>query len=404
MKYVFLPALCLFFYPFCLPAKDALKWEDDTPAAKIEAGGLFRKTEDPDAQNSKNTPDGSTAREIAVDDYRFQWRPRWNFTGLGGAILPFVLESSDESTLGIVETLPQTNAPSSSIIVFLNLRDFAIINYTVMPGKDVRRFCFVPFSSAIICLIKAPCNKYYPEPKFQLAAIDTRNAQTVAKTPASEAEPLAFCSNGKSLFAAFRNSRRIRVYDAARLAGYTTLQTVDNPALLECSPDGKKLLAVGDGKIQFFAVEQEIVPEKEIALPAFFKPDKIVPCAADASEFLLSVLGGDTYFYNGAEFIKICKRTDADIAWSAAENFIVVGQLKDAVIAFYKSAKPDSPEMEFKFQKLHPATNDRLLKIIPLPGKNSGIAVLDQRGALYHFTRKRNKWQKSIIIEQPKPL
>ncbi|MDD5596643.1 MAG: hypothetical protein PHV82_01780 [Victivallaceae bacterium] len=404
MKYTFMPVFCLLFCTFCLYSKDTVKWEDDTPEVKIKASGLFSKKKDPKVRNSKNTPADSIAREIAVDNYRFQWQPQWSFAGLGGAILPFALESGDESVLGIVETLPQKDTSSSSIIVFINLADFAIINYTVMTGKDVRKFCFVPFSQKIVCLVKSPYNKYYPEPKFQLQTIDTHTAEVISSTPMAKEEPVAVCSNGGNVFAAFRDSDRIRVYDIDKLSEYRSFPAVSNPAALKCSRDGKKLLAVGSSEIRFFDIEQQIVPEKKITLPAFFNPDKAVLCSEDASKFLLSVFGGDTYFYNGEKFIKICKRTDSDVAWSAAGKSILVGQPQNSSIASYKPDDLDTPETQFRFQKLRPYTNGKLFKIITLPPGQAGIAVLDKRGALCHFTCKRNRWKKDMIIEQPEPL
>ncbi|MFA6715441.1 MAG: hypothetical protein WC082_08690 [Victivallales bacterium] len=403
MKHALLSVFCLLFCTVDLYSRDTIKWEDDIPEIKIKANGLFSKKEDPKARNSQKTPPGTIAREIAVDNYRFKWQPQWSFAGLGGAILPFALESSDESVLGIVETLPQKDAPSSSIIAFISLADFAVINYTVMKGKNVRKFCFVPFSQKIVCLIKSPYNKYYPEPKFQLQTIDTHTAKVISSTPMSKEEPIELCSNGSSVFAAFRDSDQIRVYDTDKLSEYKSFPAVTKPAVLKCSRDGKKLFVAGSSEIRFFDIEQQIIPEKEIALPAFFSPDKAVLCTNNASKFLLSVFGGDTYFYNGEKFIKICKRTDSDVAWSAAGRHILVGHPKNSSIASYKPDKPDTPEAQFRFQKLRPYTNGKLFKIITLPRGAAGIAILDKRGALCHFTHKRNRWKKEIIIEQSEP-
>jgi hypothetical protein len=404
MKYAFPLLLCLLFNSLCLYSKDMIKWDDDSPELKIKASGRFEKIKDPKAHNSKNTPANSTAREMAVDHYRFKWQPKWNFTGLGGAILPFVLESSDESVLGIVETLPQKDAPFSSIIVFINLQNFDVINYTVMPGQDVRKFCFVPFSSQIICIIKSPYDKYYPEPKFQLQTIDTSTGKTISATAAAKEEPIAVCSNGKSVFAAFKDTNRLRVYSPDRLSAYTTLETVSNPKLIKCSRDGKKLLVAGSREIQFFDIEQQIVPEKKIALPEFFTPDKAILCSDDASSFLVSVFGGDTYFYGNGRFTKICKRTDSDVAWNTSGKFIFVGLPKDSIIAVYNADNLNSPETEFKFGKMRPATTAKLLKIVTLPAGKPGVAVLDKHGGLYYFTTKRSRWKKAVIIEEPKPL
>lgn len=386
-------------------AKDTIKWEDDTPKIEVKATGLFGRTPAPGLRNSQTAPAGSRARELAVDNYRFDWKPRWNFIGLGGAILPFALESGDESVFGIIETLPQEGAPTSSIIVFMNLYNRQLINYLVMTGEDVRKFCYIPFSRNIVGLIKAPYDKYEPEPKFRFQTIDTHSGSRVSISPWLKTPAVAFCcSRDGRLFAAFGNSDKIRVYEANKLSrGFTTVKAVADPVALNCSADGRTLVAAGSSQVRFFDIQQQPMPEKTLELPAFFHPDKLVLCAADAAQFLVSVFGGPSYFYNGSRFVKLCNCTDADINWSISERRLLIGLPQKSVIAVYNPQNPETPEIQFRFRTLRPATTGKLFKIISLPGNGTGIAVLDRLGALSHIYRKKHRWVKNIIIEPPKP-
>jgi hypothetical protein len=406
MKYTFLLTGCLLLCATSAFPKNTIEWENDTPKTKIKASGLFSKKKASKLHNSKDAPASTFAKALAVDHYRFQWRPSWNFLGMGGSILPFALESSDESILGIVETLPQKDAPSSSIVVFINLYNFKVINYLLMPGKDVIKFCFIPFSSNVVCLIKSPFDKYNPKPKFQLQTMDTHIDLPVSSSLVFKDEITAFCcsNNGSKLFAVFKNSNKIRIYDTNELLNpFKTLETIDNPIAIAGSANGQRLVIAGFDKIQTFNTEQQIIPEETIDLPKFFQPDKLVLCSNDASTFLVSSTGGATYFYNGEKFTKICKRSDADINWSIAEKRILIGLPQKSTIAIYSTGKLEYPETQFSFKKIRPKTNGKLYKIITLPTNGAGVAILDKRGTLSLLKRKRRRWRKEIIINQPKP-
>ena len=404
MRYILLLVSVLFIADVF--SKDTIKWENDGPEIKVKASGLFSKTEAPKFMSSKDAPSGSYARALAVDHYKFQWRPRWNFVGMGGAILPFVLESSDNSALGIVETLPQKDAPASSIIVFMNLHKLQVNNYVVMTGKDVRKFCFIPFSSNIVCLIKSPYDKYDPKPKFQLQTMDTHIDMPVSTSPVFKNEITAFCcsGDGSKLFVAFKDSNKIRIYDTNELEkSFTTLKTVNNPIALSCSKDGKRLLVTGHDKIQVFNIEQQPIPEKTINLPQYFHPDKIVLCSDNASSFLVSLFGEDTYFYSNERFTKICKRTDADVNWSSTDQRILIGLPQKSTVAIYSTSDLENPQNQFRYQKIRPKTNGKLHKIISLPTRGGAVLILDKRGTLARLYPKRHRWSKEIIINEPSP-
>ena len=404
MKYILLLAAVLFTADVF--SKDIIKWESDEPKVEAKASGLFSKTKAPKLKNSKDAPSGSYARALAVDHYKFQWRPRWNFVGMGGAILPFVLESPDESALGIIETLPQKDAPASSIIVFFNLHKLQVNNYVVMTGKNVRKFCFIPFSSNIVCLIKSPYDKYDPKPKFQLQTMDTHIDMPVSTSPVFKNEITALCcsSDGSKLFVAFKDSNKIRIYDTNELEkSFTTLKTIKNPIALNCSKNGTRLLVTGHDKIQVFNTEQQPIPEQTIKLPQYFHPDKTVLCSDDASSFLISRFGEDTYFYSNERFTKICKRTDADINWSSTNQRILIGLPQKSTVAIYSPGELETPQSQFRYMKIRPKTNGKLYKIISLPTRGRDILILDKRGTMARLYPKRHRWYKEIIIKQPSP-
>lgn len=389
-------------------AENTIKWENDAPKTEIKATGLFSKTPDRKLINSKLTPEGTYAKALAVDHYKFEWRPRWNFIGMGGALLPYVLESPDQSALGIVETLPQKDAQSSSIVVFINLYNLQVNNYLVMTGMDVRKFCFVPFSSNIVCLIRSPYDKYYPEPKFRFNTMDTHVGISISASPVFKDEVTAFCCSpdGTRLFAAFKGSDKIRIYDTNELSKpFKVLKTVKDPAVLNCTADCKRFIVTGSGKIEVFNVERdEIVSEYTINLPQNFQPDKTVLCSNDGSSFLVSRYSDDTYFYGDRKFTKICKRTDADVNWSNLEQRILIGLPKNSTVAFYAADDLETPKSQFSFLKISPRTSGKLDKIICLPNSGKGVAILDKLGVLFRvFPKRRSAWQKEIIIAQPKP-
>lgn len=405
MKYILLLAIILFNSG--IYAENTIKWESDAPKTTVKASGLFNKTPDLKLINSKFAPEGSYAKALAVDHYRFEWRPSWNFIGMGGALLPFVLESQDQSALGIVETLPQKDAPSSSVLVFINLYNLRVVNYMVMTGKDVRKFCYVPFSNNVVCLIRSPYDKYYPEPKFQFQTMDTHIGIPVSSSTVFKTEVSAFCCSpdGSKLFVAFKDSDEISIYDTNELSKtYKVKKTVKGPVIMTCTANNKRLIVAGSEKIQIFNVEQDdVIPEYTIKLPEYFQPDKMVLCSNDASSFLVSRFGEDTYFYNDRKFTKICKRTDADVNWSIADQYILVGLPKDLTIATYSPDELEVPKSQFSFQKTRPRTSGKLHKIICLPKPGRGVVILDKLGVLARIFPKRHSWQKEIIINQPKP-
>ena len=386
---------------------DSIKWEDDKPEVKIKASGRFSKQRVPKLQNSKLAPSGTTANILAVDNYRFNWKPSWSFVGMGGTLLPFVSQSLDQSTLGIVENLPQKDAPASSIVVFLNLYNFEVINYTVLPGKDVRRFCYVPNSSKIVCLVKQPFDKYYPTPKYQLLTIDTRDGEISSISPVFKDNITALCcsSDGNRLFATIKNSDQLRIYAIDDLEQkFSTFKAVKNPIALSNSIDGRRLVVTGSEKIQIIdASTEELIMEKSIKLPEYYHPDKTILCSDDASTMLVSKMGDNTYYYNGMNFISLSKRTDVDVAWWEAGKRILVGEPKKSRILFYKASDLGGPKSEFNLQRTRPKTTGKLRKIVCLPSKKEGVAILDSMGNLCYFTKARRRWQKEIIINQPSP-
>jgi hypothetical protein len=388
-------------------AENTIKWESDAPKTKVKATGRFSKTKAPKLINSKYAPEGTYAKALAVDHYQFEWRPRWNFVGMGGVLLPFVLESPDQSALGIVETLPQKDAPSSSILVFMNLYNLRVINYLVMTGKDVRKFCFVPFSGNVVCLIKSPYDKYYPEPKFQLQTMDTHAGIPVSVSPVFKKEITTFCCspNGSKLFVAFKDSNEIRIYNTNELSkSFKVQKTVKSPVSLDCTANGKRLIVTGSEKMQAFNVEQDIVvPEYTINLPQYFHPDKVVLCADDGSSFLLSRFGDDTYFYINREFTRLCKLSEVDVNWSIADQSILVGLPKKSTVAIYSPDGLEEPKKQFSFLRIRPRTSGKLYKIICLPNSGRGVVIMDNFGGMARISPKRHSWQKEIIINQPKP-
>ncbi len=406
MKYFFLLTACMLFYTNSAFSKNTIAWESEGPKIEVKASGLFSKTKDSKLLNSKYAPAGTYAKALAVNHYKFAWRPRWNFVGLGGALLPFVLESPDESTLGIVETLPQKDAASSSIMVFINLYNLQVINYMLMTGKDVRKFCFVPFSNNVVCLIKSPYDKYYPEPKFQFQTMDTHIGIPVSTSPVFKDEITAFCcsADGSKLFVAFKDSNKIKIYNTNDLAeSFTTFKTIKNPIAINCSANSKRLVITGSDEIQVFNTEQQVIPEYIIKLPEYFHPDKIVLCSNDASSFIVSCFGEATYFYAGKKFTKLCKRSDADVNWSIADQRILIGLPQKSTVAIYTPDELRTPQKQFSFQKIRPKTSGKLYKIICLPKSGKGVIILDKLGVLARISPKRHSWQKEIIINQPKP-
>jgi WD40 repeat protein len=406
LYFIFILTGCLLCHAPRAFSKNTIKWEEDAPKVEIKANGLFFKTPAPKLNNSQAAPADTRARDLAVDNYRFQWHPRWNFIGLGGAIFPFALQSIDESTLGIVETLPQENAPSSSIIVFINLYNLRIINYLVMTGKDVRKFCYVPFSHKLVCLIKSPYDKYDPKPEFQLQTMDTHTGKVISSSPMFKKGITALCcsKDGSKLFVTFKNSNKVKIYDVDKLSeAFKTFKTIENPVTLNRSANGNRLVIAGSSKIEIFNIEQQVIPEKTIKLPDFFQPEKLVLCSNDASKFLISRLGEASYFYNGKSFIKLCDRSDADINWSLSEKRIILGTPHKSTICIYDPQKLKAPEMKFYFRKVKPKTNGKLYKLISLPGHGAGIGILDTRGAFLQLYRERRRWRKRVIIDQPTP-
>jgi hypothetical protein len=386
---------------------EAIKWEDDKPKVKIKASGHFRRQLNPKQLNSKLAPPGTTANILAVDKYRFSWKPRWNFVGMGGALLPFVRHSLDQSVLGIIETLPQKDAPDSSIIVFINLYNLEIINYVVLPGRNVRAFCYIPDSRKIACLVKHPFNKYYPTPEYQFLIIDTRTTETASASPVFKKNITAFCcsSDGNRLFAAVENSDKLRIYTIDDLKReFETLKTVKTPIAVNQSLDGRRLVVTGGGEIQIFdASTDEVILEKSIKLPEHYYPDKTILCAKDASTLLVSRIGDNTYYYNNGNFINLRQRTDADVAWWEAGKRIIAGNPKKSQILVYSPSNLESPESDFYLRRSRPKTTGKLRKIVCLPDKKMEIVILDTMGALIRFTKKKRRWQKEIIIDQPSP-
>ena len=386
---------------------DSIKWEDDKPKTKIKASGHFSKLRVPKLLNRKSAPPGTMANILAVDNYRFSWKPRWSFIGMGGAMLPFVCQSQDQSILGIVETLPQKDAPASSIIVFINLYNLKIVNYTVLPGKNVRRFCYIPNSSKIVCLVKQPFDKYYPTPKYQLLTIDTHDGEISSASAIFKDNITALCcsSDGGRLFVALENSDKLRIYAIDDLKQkFETLKTTKTPIALNKSLDGRRLIITGSEEIQIFdASTEELILEKSIKLPEHYHPDKTVLCSNDASTILVSRTGDNTYYYNGRGFVSLCKRTDADAAWWEAGKRIVIGEPKKSRIFVYKPSNLETPENDFYLQRTRPKTTGKLRKIVCLPDKKMELVILDDMGTLSHFTKKKRRWQKEIIINQPSP-
>ena len=386
---------------------EKIKWDDDKPEVIIKASGRFSKLHDSKLKNSKSAPPGTLANILAVDNYNFKWKPSWNFIGMGGALLPFVHQNQKQNVLGIVETLPQKGAPDSSIIVFINLYNLEIINYTVLPGRNVRRFCYIPNSRQIVCLVKRPLDKYYPTPKYQFLIVDTHNAEISSASKIFKDNVTAFCcsNDGSRLFVAYKNSNELKIYSIDDLEQkFTIFKTVKNPIAINRSLDGSKLFVTGSDKVQIFdASTDELISDKFIKLPEYYHPDKTVLCANDGSTFLVSQVGDNTYFYNGRRFVSLCKRSDTDVAWWEAEQRIVIGEQKKSKISIYNPSNLESPESDFYLERVRPKSLGKPREIVCLPGKKKELAIIDNMGGLNRLYKKRRRWKREIIIEHPSP-
>lgn len=403
-KYLFL--LSLFSFIYIANSQDLkLDWQETRKKNKAKAVGLFSKKYSPGTNSS--VPGNTTLKDVCRKNYAFEWKPSWRYKGLGGVLLPYALQSDDQTVWGLVETLPQKDADASSIIVFFNLYNMKIANYLVMDGKNVRSFCYVPFSKNIVCLVKSPYDKYFPKDKYQFFTMDTSNGSVVSKSAEMKEKISSICASpdGKSLYAAIPASNLLRVYDIYNLnQEYKTVKTIKSPLAIKLSFNGKKLLVCGKNAIQYFTIHPKLLPEKTISLPNYYTPDKLVICSNDGEKFLISSNGDDTYYYNGKKFIKILKRTAADIGWSRSGKRLILPTTQKSNIEIINPETPDEVEKEFRFQRPRPTTKSALMKLIPLPKYESGFGILDQKGILMKLYPVKRRWKKTIIVDEPAPL
>jgi WD40 repeat protein len=378
-----------------------IRWNSDSDKDKaVSASSAFLKLEQPGFNNISPAPSRSLAAKVAENDYKYNWRPHWRFSGTGGPWLPNVQISPDRSTLAIVETIGKDRGPKSSVIVLINLYNFKIMRCIPIDNENVRKICFIPDSTLLACATDKHYNDEYAGGDIKILIIDLKDGEIVQESSKFSSSISSLCAgkSGEKLFARNLTSDQIYVFKPDMIdAAPQTMKSSFKGGILSLTPDGRFLTTAGQGIIEYFEASESIKkPVKKIKYQADFTPSAVVFCAPSGSSAIVMRRGGEACWVNDERTLPITSNAGETLFFIQEQNQLLLVMKKKSALNFYNIPEFRKP-VEYVFpKKIKPKTRGDVTFVRPL--SSNKLLLLDNRGNLMTLSQSKRRWRKKLII------
>ena len=400
MKTVFI--LFCSLYTLVLAAANALPViyndEMEQKIAPAETGKM-QEIPSPGTRNDSDTPRGTFAGRLAVNDRIFQWTPsqiRGKVTG--GADLIDAILSPDESMLLLAERLGGSNAPNSTRLIMVNLRNGKVCRSIKLAEERITKILFIPGSDRLIAIRSA-------QPEFNkadaLIVINLKSGRIIRHSKPQEDAITSLASDGEKVWFTVKNQPEFRELSLDDLkADPVKIRTKTRDAKVAITQNQSNLIVYGNDFLEQFRVSSEQKPtlEKSISIPGNFLPSAVEMLSQDGSILLLSEPGKKAVLFQNGEMQTLAEKTDGNTAVFSKEKIIVLGIHKNnALLKFtLPSTAPDGKAVIPG--KLKPLCKNSTWKLLPLTGDGIQAILIDHRANIMRLEITKRRWKKHAVL------
>ena len=371
---------------------------EETKIAPAETGKL-QKIPSPGTRNDSDTPRGTVAGRLAVNGTIFNWTPsqiKGKITG--GADLIDAILSQDESMLVIAERIGGSNAPNSTRLIMVNLRNGRICRSLTLKEERITKILFVPGSDRLIAVRSAQSefNKQHA-----LLVINLKSGRIVQQSGAQEEAVTSLASDGEKIWFTVKKQQEIRELPLDNLkAEPLKIRTRTKDENVAITPDHQRLIVYGKENVELFRISAEQKPalEKTFDLPGDFSPSEIEIFSADGLALLLLEPGKKAVLFQNGEVRTLAEKIDGNRALYNKEKLLLLGvQKNNALLKFtlpstMPEGKPVVPG------KLKPLSRNTTWKLLPLTGNGIQAILIDHRANVMRLEITKRRWKKHAVL------
>lgn len=372
-------------------------WEDGTERPKVEDNRDNITTEPQNSKNAdKSIMENSLASNIADKKTRIEWKPKWYFDGAGSVRIASPVISADKSVIALIETAGKSVGPFASRIVLLNAAaktGLPCLRIIELPETRINNLLLIPASSMALAIAEPQaCFKQ----SLRVIAIDLISGERKSMTPPVSGNITGLAATEDIVALKTSESNQIFLFNPDDLSQKNGSMTSSfNGGSLTFTSDHKYLTSAGNGKVEFFNLENKSVTvDHEIKLPEKISPKKIVFCNPKGTSFVIISTEHSAGWYNNNTFKPFGRKTGNIIIYDAENQVIVLETAVKNALEFYKF-----PEMKLLSsttpKEMRPAHTGEPLAVLPF---RDSYLEIDDHGNFTFLYKIKQRWQKDIIL------
>lgn len=352
-----------------------------------------------DVAKKLKVPPGSFAARITQTSRILNWQPKWRYTGAGGPWLPAAELSPDLSVIAIVETIGETEGPFGSRLIFIETYNWNIVRILELMNKKIEKIRFIPGTTHLLCWSSKQVDLKEPNSLFILNARNGR-IRSLTKKFHNPFSCIIAGRKGKRVFAKDSGSDKLFVFENLRnLDDFKSIKTgISAPdAPMAVSPDNSEIAALGNGKAEFYGVEN-LKLKKSFKTGDDYTPDTVL--FADSDRNLAAVKKeGAACFFRGDFKVELTDFAgDVIFVFNDRKNGLTLAMEMRKQDEFVLYGVPDLGKISsFIPRKMKPKTKGDTLAGGYLP-HSRGIVILDSNGNLMFIYKPTKKWKKKLIL------
>lgn len=378
---------------------DVIHWDGDNIIDKVQETGHLEIFSTADPRSAPNRDADSTAERLAEPGKRFVWIPTEdNSRGAGGAKIPDVSISADQSALFILETVGADNGPFDTRLVILDTQTGEIGRVLRFAKVRYTRILTLPDTDDLL-LIRPP------EGKKQIIDLADPVSGKIRRSH-SFPEFSDLLIMGDQLLVKQKYSPLLSLVDRRTLHPENEIKTTAKGGiLLPESPDIVNIVYPGNpAKLERIPMPGSPAIHNEddilLTLPAGFSPEKGLLFGNTRSIQLWLKPGGDAMFRIGKTFHHLAERINGLAVYNRKTQSLFLGLQKRDMLAEFQPEKSTDILRSTITGQLKPRTRGEMRAIFSCNSAKSGVYVLDHRANFYLLQppTKGRSWKKFILF------
>jgi len=396
MKRNFLLLSAVFFFSLQAgPAVPVIRMEQTDERPKVAETGKLTEF---DSSGKSSAPRGSAAGRLA-DGKDFQWQPsQLAGRATGGADLPEILLSADESLLVMIERIGGEDKPNSTRLILVSLRDKKIIRAVTLKERRITAAAFIPGTDTLIAAESA-------QPEFgrshALVKIDLKRGKVSAPSRPENDAVTSLCTDGEKVWYTVKSITMIRELRLDALSAEpASVRTQAPDPRIAISPDGNRLAAFGRGVCEIFktAAEGPAALQQSFRTEGNFSPTQILILDDSASSLVLFEPAGQAILYLNGNPKTLTEKCGPVAAFFKEENMLLLGLLKNDAIAKIPLPGGEPEGKPVVPGKLKPASRNGNLKLLALSGTPARAVLVDSRANVMLLEITKRRWRKFPVL------